>query len=141
MPTDIRTSASIGVQSDTPRKVTEQRDEIDVALEHDLGDLTLGASYRYSVEHDYESNGGGIGGAYDFADNSANLALSLRAYFDDIGRAGAPDFEEHSTLYNARLAFTQVIDTKMVAALVYELGRRGLKALALALVGFEDEGE
>jgi len=119
---DIRTSASIGVDSNTPSKVTEQRDEIDVALEQAISDVTLGASYRYSVEHDYESNGGGLGGALDFADNSANISLSLRAYFDTIGRAGAPDFEQNSTLYSARLTYTQVIDTKMVAALVYEGG-------------------
>jgi hypothetical protein len=119
---DIRTSASIGVDSEAPQYVTEQRDEIDVALEHALGDVTLGASYRYSVEHDYESNGGSIGGAYNFADNSATLALSLRAYFDDIGRAGAPSFEENATLYSARLAFTQVIDPETLVQLVYEGG-------------------
>lgn len=118
---DIRTSASIGVDSDTPSKVTEQRDEIDVALEQVISDLTLGASYRYSVEHDYESNGGGLGAALNLADNSATIALSLRAYFDTIGRAGAPDFEQESTQYSARLAFTQVIDTKMLAQLIYEL--------------------
>jgi hypothetical protein len=119
---DIRTSASIGEGSDAPQYVTEQRDEIDVALEHALGDVTLGGSYRYSVEHDYESNGGSIGGAYNFADNSATLALSLRAYFDDVGRAGAPSFAEKSTLYSARLAFTQVIDPEMLVQLVYEGG-------------------
>jgi len=119
---DIRTSASIGVDSETPQKVTEQRDEIDVALTHALSDVTLGGSYRYSVEHDYESHGGSFGGGYDFADNSANISLSVRAYFDTVGRAGAPDFEEKSTLYSARVAFTQVIDAQTVANLVYEVG-------------------
>jgi hypothetical protein len=119
---DIRTSASIGVQSEAPQKVTEQRDEIDVGIAHALSDLTLSGSYRYSVEHDYESNGGSLGAGYDFADNSANIALSLRAYFDTIGRAGAPTFEEKSTLYSARASFTQVIDAQMVADIVYEVG-------------------
>jgi hypothetical protein len=119
---DIRTSASIGVQSEAPQKVTEQRDEIDVGLSHALSDVTLDGSYRYSVEHDYESHGGSFGGAYDFANNSANVALSVRAYFDTVGRAGAPGFEEKSTLYSARAAFTQIIDAQMVAGLVYEIG-------------------
>jgi hypothetical protein len=119
---DIRTSASVRTGDIEPKKVTEQRDEIDVGLEHTLGDAILGGSYRYSVEHDYESHGGSLGGSLDIADKSANVALALRAYFDTVGRAGAPDFEEKSTLFSARLAFTQVIDQETLVQLVYEPG-------------------
>ena len=119
---DIRTSASIRTGDAAPARVTEQRDEIDVGVQHTLGDVILGGSYRYSVEHDYESHGGSLGGSLDFADKSANAALAVRAYFDTVGRAGAPDFEEKSTLLSARAALTQVIDRESLAQLVYEAG-------------------
>jgi len=117
---DIRTSASVRPGDVEPTKVTEQRDEIDVGLQHTLGDVILGGSYRYSVEHDYESHGGSLGGSLDFADKSANVALAARAYFDTVGRAGAPDFEEKSTQLGVRAAFTQVVDRDTLVQLVYE---------------------
>lgn len=119
---DVWTSASIDIVTAASRQVTEQRDEIDVALEHAFSDLTLGAAYRYSTEYDYESNGGTLSGAYDFADNNATLALALQAYFDRVGRAGDPDFDRAAASTTARVSFTQVLDAKMFGSLVYELG-------------------
>jgi hypothetical protein len=136
---DIRTSASLRAGETEPEPVTEQRDEIDVALEHAFTDVTLGGSYRYSTENDYESHGASLGASYDFADNNAKLALTLRAYFDQVGRAGTPDFERDARLYLARTAFTQVIDPQMVAQLVYELGvQQGYLSSPYRYVRFAD---
>ena len=125
---DIRTSASLPVEEggDPPkqRKVTEQRDEIDVGLSQGLDDFTLSGGYRYSTEYDYESHGGSLNGALDFADNNATLALSLRAFFDQVGRAGDPDFQRASRQLGARLSFNQVIDADTVAGAIYELTRQ-----------------
>ena len=125
---DIRTSASVPLPEDGWRRqtkyVTEQRDEIDVSLSQGLADVTLGASYRYSTEYDYVSHGGSLGGAWDFADNNATLALSLHAYFDDVGRAGDPGFQRASRQLGARLSFNQVLDTKTVVGAIYELTRQ-----------------
>ena len=88
---DVWTSASIDIRtSASVRPVTEQRDEMDLALNQDLGDLKLRAGYRFSIEHDYVSHGVTLGGAYSFADNAATLDLNLRAIADTVGRAGDP---------------------------------------------------
>jgi hypothetical protein len=125
---DIRTSASIQlVESDevpSQRTVTEQRDEINVGLSQGLADLTLSGGYRYSTEYDYESHGGTLGAAYDLADNNATLALSLSAYFDEVGRAGDPAFARDATQWSARLSFHQVIDASTFAGAIYELIRQ-----------------
>jgi hypothetical protein len=125
---DIRTSASLQVQQDgappIKKRVTEQRDEIDVGLSQGIADVTLGGSYRYSTEYDYVSHGGSLGGSWDFADNNATLALSVQAYFDVVGRAGDPAFVRDSRQLGARLSFNQVIDTQTVAGAIYELTRQ-----------------
>ncbi len=119
---DVWTSASVDIRVSASKPVTEQRDEIDVSVSHALSDITLGGSYRYSTEYDYESHGGTLGGSYDFADNNATLALSLRAFFDQIGRAGDPAFQKSATTLGARASFTQVIDAQTVAQGTYEFG-------------------
>lgn len=125
---DIRTSASLQLddEGEPPEKraVTEQRDELDVGLSQGLDDLTLSTGYRYSTEYDYDSHGGSLGGSLDFADNNATLALSLRAFFDQVGRAGDPEFQRDSRQLGARLSFNQVIDVSTVAGAIYELTRQ-----------------
>jgi hypothetical protein len=54
---DVWTSASVDIRSSASKAVTEQRDEINAALSHELGDVRLAGSYRYSHEPDYESHG------------------------------------------------------------------------------------
>jgi hypothetical protein len=137
---DVWTSASIDIRTSASKAVTEQRDEIDVALEQAFPDLTVGASYRYSTEYDYESHGGSLGAAYDFADKSANLALTGRLYLDTIGRAGDPGFMRDASQMNARAAFTQVIDPDTFAQLVYELGvQRGFLSSPYRYVRIADD--
>jgi hypothetical protein len=101
--------------------VTEQRDEIDVAVHHDFTDVKLDAAYRFSTEHDYTSHGVTLGGAYDFADNAATIDLSLHAIHDTVGMSGDPSFARGLNTFDGRLAFTQVIDTQMIAQLTYEM--------------------
>jgi hypothetical protein len=132
---DIRTSASRVVTDPTAptldpnadgqfRPVTEQRDEIDASLQHAFTDVTVSGSYRYSTEYDYESHGGALAAAYDFADNNAQLGFGVRAYFDEVGRAGDPTFSRPSRMLTARASFSQVLDTKTIMQVVYELTRQ-----------------
>ena len=120
---DVWTSASIDIRTAASKRVTEQRDEIDVSLTHAFTDLTAGASYRYSTENDYESNGGSIDLSYDFADNNANLSLAARAYFDRVGDVNVPSFEEPVSTLNARASFTQVLDADTYLQVIYEISQ------------------
>src|SRR5262245_4787450 len=114
---DIWTSASIDIRASASRPVSEQRNELDAALSHDFGDLTLGASYRYSIENDYTSHGASVIGSIDLADNAATLSLNLFGFRDDVGRSGSDEFSRLLTTLGGRASFTQVIDPMMFAQL------------------------
>ena len=58
---DVWTSASIDIRTSASKPITEQRDEINVKLGQEAGDLTLSGGYRHSNEPDYVSNGGSLG--------------------------------------------------------------------------------
>jgi hypothetical protein len=118
---DVWTSASIDIRAAASRVVSEQRDEIDVNASHALGDVTLGAGYRWSKENDYLSNSGNASLAYNFADNAATLALSGWVSQDAVGRSGYPSFDESLSSFGGRLGFTQVLDTKSLLQLSYDL--------------------
>jgi hypothetical protein len=133
---DVWTSASIDIRTSASKAITEQRDQLEVGLGQVLGDATLSAGYRYSSEPDYQSNGGSLGFAYDFADRNSTLALGLSAMFDDVGRAGDPGFSRALRTQSARVSFTQVLDSKMFGQLIYELGRSdGYLASAYRFIG------
>jgi hypothetical protein len=121
---DVWTSASIDiVTSASSRPVTEQRDEIDLSLDHEFTDVIVTTAYRYSVEPDYVSHGLSGGFSYDFAQNNATLAVGLNVSSDEVGRAGDPEFSRDVSTSGGRLSFTQVLDVDTVATAVYELSR------------------
>ena len=131
--TDVWTSASVDIRASASRRldgsqqpnevvpVTEQRDEIDAAVSHELDSVAVTGSYRYSHEPDYESHGGTLGASYSFADKAATLELRLAGAFDRVGRAGDPNFHRPVRNLGARVGFTQVLDSQMFAQVVYEL--------------------
>lgn len=118
---DVWTSASVDIRASASKSVTEQRDELEGTVSHELTDLTVAGTYRYSVENDYTSHGAFASAAYDFADNNATLALNGFGLFDTVGRAGFPTFSHRLDTFGARLSFTQVLDSQMLAQLTYEL--------------------
>lgn len=140
---DVWTSASIDIAtSASVRPVTEQRDELDVAVSHDMEDLKLNAAYRFSTENDYTSHGLSLGGSYDFADNAATLDLSLHAIADTVGRSGDPSFSRGLATLDTRLSLTQVIDTETIAQATYELAYDdGYQASPYRYVGIDGTGE
>lgn len=138
---DVWTSASIDIRASASRPVTEQRDELDFALSHTLEDLTLTTSYRYSVENDYESHGATGGGSLNLADNNTTLALNLYGFLDSVGRSGDPKFDRGLGTLGTRFSFTQVLDTKMLAQVTYELAHLdGYQASPYRFVGIGGTG-
>jgi hypothetical protein len=119
---DIWTSASVDIRaSASVRPVTEQRDEIDLGVRHELGDLHLRGAYRFSSEHDYTSHGVTLGGAIDVAQNAATIDLSLHVFADTVGQSGNPGFERALTTFDGALSYTQVLDPAMFMSLTYEV--------------------
>jgi hypothetical protein len=123
---DVWTSASIDIMSSASKvPVTEQRDELDLAVDHAFGDVTLSGAYRYSTEPDYVSHGGSLGLNYDFAENNATVGAALTGSSDRVGKAGDPGFDEAVGTIGGRLSFSQVLGKETVAQLIYELARAG----------------
>lgn len=121
---DVWTSASIDIMTSASKvPVTEQRDEIDVGVAHELGDITLSGGYRYSTEPDYVSHGGSLGLSYDFAENNATVGAGLSGSRDSVGKAGDRDFDESVGTFGGRLSFSQVLGKSTVAQLIYEISR------------------
>jgi hypothetical protein len=133
---DIWTSASIDIRASASRAVTEQRNELDLALSHAADNLLLGANYRYSVENDYESHGVTASAALDVANKSATLALNAFGFQDQVGRAGDPLFSRSLSTLGGRATLTQILDTHMLGQLSYELGYlQGYQASPYRFVG------
>lgn len=121
---DVWTSASVDIMASASKvPVTEQRDEIDVSLDHEFEDVTVTAAYRVSMEPDYLSNGGSGGFKWDFADNNSTLAVGVSGSSDDVGRAGDPGFSRKTGTLGGRLSFTQVLGVGTLAQGMYELSR------------------
>ncbi|MET0386419.1 MAG: DUF3570 domain-containing protein [Polyangiales bacterium] len=121
---DVWTSASIDIMASASKKpVTEQRDELDVSVDHAWEDVTLTAAYRLSIEPDYVSHGGSGGFSYDFAQNNSTLAVGVSGSADRVGRAGDPQFSRDAGTLGARVSFTQVLGVGTLVQLMYEWSR------------------
>lgn len=118
---DVWTSASVDIRASASKPVTEQRDEIDATVTHEWEDLSLSGAYRYSHEYDYESHGASLTGAYSFADKAATLDFRLSAAFDDVGRAGDPNFNRNVRNLATRVGITQTIDRYSFVQVAYEI--------------------
>ena len=139
---DVWTSASIDIMTSASKvPVTEQRDELDFALDHAFDDLTLSGAYRYSTEPDYVSHGGSLGLSYELADNNATFAAGLSGSRDSVGKAGDPGFDEAVGTVGGRVSFSQVLGKDTVSQLIYELGRaRGYLASPYRYVAIGGDG-
>lgn len=139
---DVWTSASIDIRaSASVRPVTEQRDELNVALSHDLQDLRLHGAYRFSTEHDYTSHGGTFGGAVDLANNAATLDASLHVIADSVGQSGNAQFARSLITLDGSLSYLQVIDPMMFFQLTYELAHNiGYQSSPYRFVGVGGTG-
>ena len=118
---DVWTSASVDIRTSASEAITEQRDEIDASIGQDFDDVKITAGYRLSTEPDYLSNGGSLSASFDFAEHAATLAIGASASFDVVGRAGDPGFSKAAQTLGGRLAFTQVLDPKMLVQALYEV--------------------
>ncbi|NIS32934.1 MAG: DUF3570 domain-containing protein, partial [Actinobacteria bacterium] len=94
---DVWTSASIDIRTAATVPITEQRDQIDVALGHELDDATLGASYYFSGENDYWSHGVGLSSSQELANGTTTFEESLRFSYDTVGRSGDDGFSRPLT--------------------------------------------
>jgi hypothetical protein len=138
---DVWTSASVDVRASASKPVSEQRDEIDLALSHKFDALTVSGGYRYSIENDYVSHGVSAAGILHLAPKNATLGLNAYAFDDTVGRAGEPTFARNLVRGGLRLAWTQLLTGALLGQLTYELSHlAGYQASPYRYVGIGGSG-
>jgi hypothetical protein len=120
---DAWTGASVDVVTAATSAVTERRNEVDAGISHQRGRARISAGYRFSIEPDYQSHGGVLGGRLELANKNTTIGLDLLASSDTVGRAGDPFFARSLWSAGGRLSIAQVIDRATVVELIWESTR------------------
>jgi hypothetical protein len=138
---DVWTSASVDIVASASQPVTEQRDELNVALDRVFGDLKLGAAYRFSKEPDYTSHGGSLNLSLDFANKATTFGWFAGGSTDQVGRVGDPSFAEHASTLTSGVSLTQVLDAQTLVQILYDIALvQGYQASAYRFVAFGQAG-
>ncbi|MEZ4335146.1 MAG: DUF3570 domain-containing protein [Sandaracinaceae bacterium] len=153
---DVWTSASIDIRTAAsyrrPRQpnepepeyhaITEQRDQIDLSVSHELDDVTIGGSYYYSGENDYWSHGFTLRSEQELPGNATTLEESLLYVHDIVGRAGDPTFERPLDTFGLRLVLTQILTPEAILQFVYDGSyRTGFQSSPYRYVGLGGDGQ
>jgi hypothetical protein len=117
---DIVSSASVDVVSAATPSFEETRHEGDGQVALTLDDLELSGAYRYSVENDWRSHTGVLGGKLELADKSTELGLTLAFTSNDVGRSDDEHFSRRLLAYSYSARAGQVLDRSTYASLAYE---------------------
>jgi hypothetical protein len=117
---DIVSSASVDVVSAATPSFDETRHEGDGQVAVTVDDLDVSASYRYSVENDWRSHTGVLGGTLKLADKSTELGLSLAFTSNEVGRNEDDNFSRRLLAYAYSARVGQVLDRSTYASLTYE---------------------
>jgi hypothetical protein len=119
---DIVSSASVDVVSAATPAFSETRHEASAAATLLIDELTAGATYRYSVERDWQSHTIATRGLIKLASDNTELGLVLSLGLNRVGRAHDEHFWRRLTSYGYAASVSQVLDPKTVLGLVYDGG-------------------
>ncbi|MFK7986508.1 MAG: DUF3570 domain-containing protein [Sandaracinaceae bacterium] len=132
---DVWTSASVDIRTAASEVITEQRDQLDFSLNHELDDVTLGGSYYYSGENDYWSHGFTLRSTQELFGGSTTLDESVRFVHDVVGRAG-DSLERSLNSGTVRTVLTQIFSPEAIGQLVWEgTYRNGFQSSPYRYVG------
>lgn len=138
---DSWTGASIDVVTAATGAIHELRHEITAAASAELSSVRMGASYRYSTENDYWSNGGVINLDLDLFEKNTTLSLAVLGSLDTVGRAEQDSFRKDQDSIGGRLSYSQVLDTKTILQLSADFVRlAGYQSSPYRYVGFNGGG-
>lgn len=107
--TDVWTSASVDIRTAASPRVTEQRDEIVVSIDHRKGPWELGLGYRLSTEPDFLANGLSLAFAWEGLARNVRLESRVTLEHDVVGRSGDPQFARPLRSLTSWFGYTQVL--------------------------------
>lgn len=117
---DIWTSASVDIRTAASVEVREQRDEIDLGIDHTKGTTVVGAGYRYSHEVDYVSHALSLSLAHEAFQRNTNFSARAFVSKDEVGRSGDTVFARDVVSTGAWLGLSQVLGKHSLAQLSLE---------------------
>ena len=117
---DIWTSASIDVRSAASEEIVEQRDELDLGVDREVGLWSFGAGYRYSHEVDYVANSLTLNAKFEAFQRNTIFEGRVTGAYDVVGRSGDDSFSEPIRTVGAWIGFTQVLTKHALMQLSFE---------------------
>jgi hypothetical protein len=139
---DIWTSASVDIRTAATKPITEQRDQIEGGVSHEMDETTLGGGYYFSGENDYISHGGSLSAIQEVAGGAATLEGRASVGYDVAGRSGDPVFAESMWSVGGRFVYTQITDPMTLIQTAYEVTHReGYQSSPYRFVGMGGDGQ
>jgi hypothetical protein len=120
---DAVSAASVDVISHATDSYVEGRTEAGFDLAKAFGDHLPSASYRFSIEPDYTSNGVVLGWQSRLGTPDSVLRADYGLTYDVVGRSGSSwqSFSRELFTHNANVTFTQTLGPETVLRGVYSL--------------------
>jgi hypothetical protein len=106
---DMWTSASVDIRTAASARVSERRDELNLSIDHTLGEWTLAAAYRVSLERDYRAHGPSLGAVWEGLAHNVRIEGRASLSDDQVRRAHDPGFVRPLRSVALWLAYTQVL--------------------------------
>lgn len=106
---DVWTSASVDIRTAASPRVTEQRDEFVLSVDHRKGPWELGLGYRLSTEPDFLANGLTLAFAWEGLARNVRLESRVTLEHDVVGRSGDPKFARPLQSLTSWFGYTQIL--------------------------------
>lgn len=134
---DVWTSASVDIRTAASPRVTEQRDEIVVSVDHRKGPWELGLGYRVSTEPDFLANGVTLAFAWEGLGRNVRIDSRVTLEHDQVGRSGDPYFARPLRSLTSWFGYTQVLGrSTLMQFAVEQRSSYGYHASPYRWVGF-----
>jgi hypothetical protein len=117
---DMVSSASIDVIS-TASPYTEERKQGTLAFDMLEGKTQYSVSYTLSDESDYTANSATFDVSQDMFGDLTTLSFGFSQGWDEVRKNGDPAFEEDVDRRNYRASVSQILTSKLMASLNYEV--------------------
>jgi hypothetical protein len=120
---DIVSSASIDIVSQASKTtIHDTRHQVSAGVSQKIGDsLTVHGSYTFSRENDYLSHTIAGGFEKELDEKNTTLGVGYAISLNTVGRADDENFTRALTVQSASVSLTQVISSRTIAQIVYEI--------------------
>lgn len=117
---DMVSSASVDVVA-TASPYSEERNEYSVGADFLNQKTVMSLNYTQSDENDFNAKSASFTISQDFFGDLTTLGLGVTKGWDEVGKTGAPDFNEDVDRTHLRLSLAQIMTKNLLINANYEL--------------------